>query len=69
MTTILSQIESTLRFSGSSWFCRGISVVPNSSRTGPKLKSTSLLHSSSAVECFKLFITDDFVPKMAEQTN
>ena len=28
-----------------------------------------ILHSSSAVEFFKLFITDDFVTKMAEQTN
>ena len=46
-----------------------ISVVPNSSRTGPKLENTNLLHSSSAVEFFKLFITDDFVTKMAEQTN
>ena len=69
MPTILSQIESTLRFSGYSWLCRGISVVPNSSRTGPKLKNTSLLHSSSAVEFFKLFVTDVFVTKMAEQTD
>ena len=43
-------------------------MVPNSSRTGPKLENTNLLHSSSAVEFFKLFITD-FVTKMAEQTN
>ena len=47
----------------------GISVVPNSSRTGPKLENTNLLHSSSAVKFFKLFITDDFVTKMAEHTN
>ena len=48
-------------------------MVPNSSRIGPKLDNTitciNLLHSSSAVEFFKLFITDDFVTKMAEQTN
>ena len=44
-------------------------MVPNSSRTGPKLENTNLLLSSSAVEFFKLFITDDFVTKMAEQTN
>ena len=34
---------------------------PNCSRTGPKLENTNLLHSSSAVEFFKLFITDDFL--------
>ena len=44
-------------------------MVLNSSRTGPKLENTYLLHSSSSVEFFKLFITDDFVTKMAEQTN
>ena len=44
-------------------------MVPNSSRTGPKLVNTSLLHSPPPVEIFKLFITDDFVTKMAEQTN
>ena len=44
-------------------------MVPNSSRTGPKLENTNLLHSSSAVEFFKLFITGDFVTKMAVQTN
>ena len=46
-------------------------MVPNSSRTDPELENTNLLHSSSAVEFFKLFITDDFVTKMAEaeQTN
>ena len=44
-------------------------MVPNSSRTGPKLENTSLLHSPPPIELFKLFITDDFVPKMAEQTN
>ena len=44
-------------------------MIPNSSRTCPKLESTNLLHSSSLVEFFKLFITDDFVTKMAEQTN
>ena len=43
--------------------------MPNSSRTAPKLESTNLLYSSSPVEFFKLFITDDFVTKMAEQTN
>ena len=41
-------------------------MVPNSSRKDPKLEYTNLLHSSSAVEFFK---TDDFVTKMAEQTN
>ena len=44
-------------------------VVPYSSRTGPKLENTSLLYSSPPVKLFKLFITDDFVTKMAEQTN
>ena len=34
-----------------------------------QLENNNLLHSSSPVEFFKLFITDDFVPKMAEQTN
>ena len=43
-------------------------MVPNSSRTGSKLENTNLVHSSSAVES-KLFITDDFVTKLAEQTN
>ena len=44
-------------------------MVPNSSTTGSKLENTNLLHSSSAVEFLKLFITDDFVTKMAEQIN
>ena len=44
-------------------------MVPYSSRTGPKLENTSLLHSPPPVELFKLFIADDFVTKMAEQTN
>ena len=44
-------------------------MVPNSSRTGPKLENTSLLHSLPPIELFKLFITVDFVTKMAEQTN
>ena len=43
-------------------------MVPNSSRTGPKLENTNLLHSPPPIELFKLFITD-FVTKMAEQTN
>ena len=43
-------------------------MVPNSLRTGPKLENTNL-HSSQPVEFFKFFITDDFVTKMAEQTN
>ena len=34
-----------------------------------KLDNTSLLHSLPPVKLFKLFITDDFVTKMAEQTN
>ena len=42
-------------------------MVPNSSRTGSKLENTNLLHSLAPVEFFKLFITDDFVTKMAEQ--
>ena len=41
-------------------------MVPNSSRTSPKLENTNLLHSYSAVEFFKLY---DFVTKMAKQTN
>ena len=32
-----------------------ISVVPNFSRTGPKLENTNLLHYSSAVEFFQTF--------------
>ena len=44
-------------------------MIPNSYRTGPKLENTNLLHSSPPVEFFKLFITDAFVTKMAEQTN
>ena len=44
-------------------------MVPNSSRTSLKIENTNLLHSSSAVEFFKLFISDDFVTKMAKQTN
>ena len=42
-------------------------MVPYSSRTGPKLENTSLLYSPPPVELFKLFITDDFVTKMAVQ--
>ena len=49
--------------------CRRIFVVPNSFRTSLKLENTNLLHSSPPVEFLKLFITGDFVPKMAEQTN
>ena len=52
-----------------SWLCRRNVVVPNSFRTGRKLENTNLLHSSPPVEFLKLFITDDFVTKMAEQTN
>ena len=44
-------------------------MVLNSSRTGLKLENTNLLHSSPTVEFFQLFITGDFVTKMAEQTN
>ena len=44
-------------------------MIPNSSTTGPKLENANLLHSSPPVEFFKLFITDDFLIKMAEQTN
>ena len=46
-------------------------MVPNSSRIGPKLENTDLLvlHFSPPVEFFKLFITDHFITKMAEQTN
>ena len=43
-------------------------MIPNSSRTGPKFENTNLLHSSSLVEFFKIFITDDYVTKKAEQT-
>ena len=39
-------------------------MVPNSSRTGPKLENTSLLHSPPPIE-----LGSDFVTKMAEQTN
>ena len=67
MTTILSQIYSLIQkielalqknFSGADSF-----------RTSLKLENTNLLHSSPPVEFLKLFITDDFVTKMAEQTN
>ena len=44
-------------------------MISNSYKTGPKLENTNPLHSSSPVEFFKLFITDGFVAKMAEQTN
>ena len=44
-------------------------MIPNSYKTCPKLENTNLQHSSSPVEFFKVFITDDFVTKMAEQTN
>ena len=49
-----------------SWLCRRILVILNSSRTGPKLENSNLLHSSSLVGFFKLFIIDHFVVKMAE---
>ena len=69
MTTILSQIYSPILriepalqriFSNPQFFKK---------KKGPKLENTNLLHSSPPVEFFKLFITDDFVTKMAEQTN
>ena len=44
-------------------------MVPKFFRTGLKFENTNLLHSSPPVEFFKLFITDDFVSKTAEQTN
>ena len=44
-------------------------MVVNSSRTGLKLENTNLLHSSPLVEFLKLFTMDDFITKMAEQTN
>ena len=44
-------------------------MVPSFSRKCRKLENTNLLHSSSAFEFFKFFITDDFVTKMAVQTN
>ena len=45
-------------------------MVPNYSRAGLKFENTNLLvlHSFLPVEFFKLFITDDFVTKMAEHT-
>ena len=66
MTTILSQICSLIQ---KIELCRRNLVVPYSFRTGLKLANTNLLHSSSPVEFLKLFLTDDFVSKMAEQTN
>ena len=67
----LSWVRSTLWFRGRGWLCRRISVAPNSSRIGRKLENTDLLvlHSSLPVEFVKLFITDLFITKMAEQTN
>ena len=46
-------------------------MVPNSFRAGFKFENTNLwvLHSSPPVEFFKLFKTDDFETKMAEQIN
>ena len=41
-------------------------MTPNSYKTGSKLENTNLLHSSPPVEFFK---HDDFVTKIAEQTN
>ena len=68
-----SWVRSTLwfRIKGRGLLCRRISVVPNSSRIGPKLENTNLLVllSTPPVEFFKLFITDLFITKMAEQTN
>ena len=43
-------------------------MIPNSYKAVPELENTNLLHSSPSVEFFKLFITDDFVTKMAEQS-
>ena len=44
-------------------------MVPNSCRSGSKLENTNLRHSFPPLEFFKFFITDDFLTKMAEQTN
>ena len=44
-------------------------MVPNFSTAGPKLENTDLPHFSPPVEFFKLFTTDDFATKIAEQTN
>ena len=44
-------------------------LCPSTAGSSPKLDNTSLLHSPPPVELFKLFITDDFVTKMAEQTS
>ena len=52
---------------GSTEDFQGFSTLKN--KTGPKLENTNPLHSSPPVEIFKLFITDDFVTKMAEQTS
>ena len=41
-------------------------MIPNSYKTGSKLENTNLLHPSPPVEFFK---HDDFVTKIAEQTN
>ena len=45
--------------------------IPNSYKTGPKLENTNLLvlYSSPPTDFFKLFLIDNFVTKMAEQTN
>ena len=68
MTTILSEIYSPIQrielalqriFSDPQFF----------KKPGPKLENTILLHSSTPVQFFKFFITDNFVTKMAEQTN
>ena len=38
---VLSQVYSLIQ----SWLCRGISVIQNSYKTGPKLENPDLLHS------------------------
>ena len=64
MTTILSQIYSPIQRIG-------LALQRNfiDPQLFQELKNTYLLHSSTSFEFFKLFNTDDFVSKMAEQTN
>ena len=64
MTTILSQIYSPIQR-----IKLALQRNFGDSQLFQKLENTYLLHSSPPLEFFKLFITDDFVSKMAEQTN
>ena len=67
MTTILSQIYSPIQRIEPA--LQRIFSDTQLLEKGPRIENTNVLHSSPPVKFFKLFITDDFVTKMAEQTN